>query len=92
MRTMRKKVSVFITGQEIKDSLLLPPAITAALINEALEPSSVGARFQLSVLKAALHLLRHKMKLSLSCYVSVRGLSPVFDLFLNRRPQEFERC
>lgn len=61
-----KKVSVFITGREIKDSLLLPPAITVALINEALEPPSVGARFQLSVLRAVLHLLRHKMKLSLS--------------------------
>lgn len=69
---MRKKVSVFITGREIKDSLLLPPAITVALINEALGPSSVGARFQLSVLKAVPHLLRHKMKLSLACYVSVR--------------------
>lgn len=87
-----KKVSVFITGGEIKDNLLLPPAITVALISEALEPSSVGARFQLSVLKAALHLLRHKMKLSLSCYVSVKRPSPAFDWFLNGRPQEFKKC
>lgn len=80
-----KKVSVFITGREIKDSLLLLPAITVALINEALEPSSVGACFQLSILKAVLHLLRHKMQLSLSCYVSVRRPSPAFDRFLNRK-------
>lgn len=84
-----KKVSVFITGREIKDSLLLPPAITIALINEALEPSSVRARFQLSVLRAILHLLKHKMKLSLSCYAGVRGASLGFDPFLNCRPQTF---
>lgn len=43
-----EKASVFITVREIKDSRLLPPAITVALINEAFEPSSVGAGFQLS--------------------------------------------
>ncbi len=70
-------------GEKIKDSRVLPWAITVTLINEAFEHSSVWACFQQSILRVFLH--SWCIKWSRACPVmSVSEYkSPETDLILN---------
>lgn len=73
---MRENNASVHYGEKIKDSCVLPRAITVTLTNEVFEHSRVGSAFP----TARFHGAAHKTKSSLSICVSVRAKSPKADL------------